>query len=89
MIKLTINGDDDKIKVGSKIVFKKGFQDFGHDGDTYNDVDCNNAVATVHVIDNDYNSTTYKCTFDDVSFLPSEIQSVPYWYLIKPYMELY
>ena len=85
MIKLILN--DDEIKVGSEIVFITRFQEFIHDGTYYPSVDTLDKIATVHYIEK--SNSSYKCTFDDVSFLPTEIQSVPYWYLIKPYVELY
>ncbi len=85
MIKLTLN--DDEIKVGSKIVFIKRMQEFCHRGTSYPDLDTLDIVATVHdIVESD---SYYKCTFNDVSFLPQEIQSIPYWYLPKGSLEKY
>ena len=83
MIKLSL--DDDKIRVGSKIGFIFRIQAFSHDGIDYGNIDTLNAIATVHGIEE--LNETYKCKFDDISFFPTKLQSVAYWYLPQAWVE--
>lgn len=85
MIKLTLN--DDKIKVGSKVIFITRYQGFSHNGKNYTNLDTLGKLATVIEISKMYQN--YRVEFGDVSFFPPELQSVKFWYIPEMLLEKY
>lgn len=84
MINLTL---DEQIKVGSRVVYITLIQTFYDDSNSkkYKDIDVSKAVGTVLEISNRFHS--YRVEFDDVSFLPPELQYNKKWYVKQHAME--
>ena len=84
MINLTL---DEKIKIGSKVVYISPTQNFNDDNDNHKfpNIDVTKAVGTVVEISNWLNN--YRVEFDDTSFLPPEIQHNKKWYVKQHAME--
>lgn len=86
MINLTL---DEKIKVGSKVVYISPTQTYHDDNNSkkYQDIDVTKVVGTVIEICKMFNS--YRVEFDDVSFLPPELQYIKMWYVKQHAMEAF
>ena len=84
MINLTL---DEKIKIGSKVVYIPTTQKFYDDNNNkrYTGIDVTKAVGIVIEICPMFN--TYRVEFDDVSFLPPELQYINKWYVKQHAME--
>lgn len=80
MINLTL---DKKIKIGSRVVYispTQTFTDNKNDDKRYTDIDVSKAVGTVLEICNMFQKN-YRVEFDDVLFLPQELQYIKKWYV--------
>ncbi len=86
MINLTL---DKKIKIGSKVVYIPFTSTFSDDTNVkkYRDIDVTKAVGIVIEINNLVGN--YRVEFDDVLFLPPELQHNKKWYVMQHAMELY
>lgn len=83
MINITL--DDDDIKVGDKVVYIHNTHIFIDTcGKNYH-VNVSKAIGTVIKI----SGTTLSVEFDDVSFLPKELQSISFWLVADLIMEKY
>ena len=81
MINITL--DDDEIKVGDKVVYISNNIKFNNVcGKTHN-VNVSKAIGTVI----DIIGSKLSVEFDDVSFLPKEIQSIKFWVIQDIMME--
>ncbi len=83
MINITL--DDDDIKVGDKVVYIHNNINFVDTNGKTHHVNVSKAIGTVIKIV----GTTLSVEFDDVSFLPKELQSISFWCVADIMMEKY
>lgn len=83
MINITLDGDD--IRIGDKVVYIHNNIKFLDNSCNTHAVNVSKAIGTVK----DIIGTKLSVEFDDVSFLPKELQSIRVWFVADIMMEKY
>ena len=83
MINITLNDDD--IRVGDKVVYISDNIKFNDVCGKTHHVNVSKAIGTVI----DIIGTKLSVEFDDISFLPKELQSIKFWFVADIMMEKY